>query len=137
PDCPTSRELGQVMDHSPAILAQAVEVKFSRDLLNHPEGLIYRYCFDKLFSHLSNINRLLMNKQLHRSDLRGLKYWLSHIAAYPYAPSWKPRNEVFQPYVGHEEFGYIGIIELGKKLGVTDWDVAGKHAASRAHSGQP
>ena len=119
-DNPTPRELGEIIDHDPALMAKALEVRLAPGLKDNPAGLVYRYCFDKLFSHLANINRLQVDGQVRIKDLDGLKYWIRRIARYPFGPREK-RDLVFQPFVGHEPFGYQGVRELGKKLGIKGW----------------
>jgi hypothetical protein len=118
---PTPRELGEIMDHDTALMAKAVKVRLSFDLETQPAGLVYRFCFDKLFSHLANIHRLLINGQLRIRDLTGLTYWIRKIADYRYGPVQRRGGLMFQPFVGYEPFGYQGVRELGKKLGIEGW----------------
>ena len=87
PDNPTSEERGEIMGHDPAaFMAKALEGTLAPGLKDQPAGLIYRYCFDKLFSHLANINRLRMDGQVKIKDLDSLKYWIRKIADYRYGP---------------------------------------------------
>jgi hypothetical protein len=121
PDNPTPRERGEIMDHDPTLMATAMEVRLAPGLKDTPAGLVYRYCFDKLFSHLANIYRLQVDGQVRIDDLDGLKYWIRKIANYPYGPTEKRGGLMFQPFVGYEPFGHQGVRELGKKLGIEGW----------------
>jgi hypothetical protein len=126
---PTPMERGAVMWHDPELLGRAVGVEIAIDFYREPEGLIYRYCFDKLFDHLANIDRLLVTGQVKASDLQGLKYWLERIADYKHAPRISPAR-VFQPFLEHEPFGYRGVIHLGETLGVRNWTKSWKPRSS-------
>lgn len=108
-----------VLDHSPAILASALEPKLNAATLGSAQGLIYRHCFIKLFNHLENIGRLLASDQVTTQGLDGLEYWLGLIASYNYAPGDRNREEIFQPALA--SFGYHRIPGLGRKLGVAEW----------------
>jgi hypothetical protein len=118
---PTPTERGEVLQQDLGLMARALRVGLAIDPKNEPAGLIYRYCFDKLFNHLANVDRLLKAEQIKLEDIRGLQYWLKRIAAYEYPPAGMTKQEVFQPFVEYGPFGYRGIIDLGEKLGVTGW----------------
>lgn len=110
-----------VLDHTPHILAAALEPILNAETLQSAQGLIYRHCFIKLFNHIENISRLVASNQVTIDDLDGLHYWLRLIASYDYAPLGCSHQEIFQPAVA--VFGYHRIPELGRKLGVMDWSV--------------
>jgi hypothetical protein len=110
-----------VIDHSPAVLASALEPILNKETLASPQGLTYRHCFDKLFDHLENIGRLVESHQVSIKDLDGLPYWLERIASYEYPPAKRSEKEIFQPALA--KFGYHKIPVLGRKLGVNDWSV--------------
>jgi hypothetical protein len=112
---------GEVMKQDPDLMARAVKVGLAIDPETEPGGLVYRYCFDKLFAHLANIHRLWKADQLKLDDLSELRYWLKRIAVYEYPPPGIAGNQVFQPFLEHEPFGYQGVIELGQRLGVSGW----------------
>ncbi len=118
---PTPVERGEVMRHNPELMARAVQVNLAIDPETEPGGLIYRYCFDKLFAHLANVYRLLETEQVKLYELEGLKYWLERIAVYEYPPPGTEGDRVFQPFLEHEPYGYRGVIYLGERLGVAGW----------------
>jgi hypothetical protein len=118
---PTPAERGEIVIQKPELMARALRVYLAIDPENEPVGLIYRYCFDKLFNHLANVHRLLNEKQLNLQDLERLRYWLERIAIYEYCPPGVERHEVFQPFLEHEPFGYRGVIDLGERLGASGW----------------
>jgi len=117
----TPAERGAVIQMDRELLARAVEPRLKIDPKAEPAGLIYRYCFDKFFSHLANVHRLVQTRQVKSKDLIPLKYWLERIARYEYPPRPMPKDQVFQPFLEHEAFGYRGVIFLGEKLGVDGW----------------
>jgi hypothetical protein len=121
PDNSTPQEQGEIMNHDPALMAKALEVRVAPGLKDEPAGLIYRYCFDKLFSHLSNIYRLQVDGQVKIEDLDSSRYWIGKIANYRFGPIEKRGGLMFQPFLGYEPFGYQGVRELGKKLGIKGW----------------
>ena len=86
-----------VLDHAPDILASALEPLLNAVTLQSAEGLIYRHCFIKLFSHIENISRLVASNQVAINDLDGLDDWLRMIASYSYAPANRSREEIFSP----------------------------------------
>jgi hypothetical protein len=121
PKNPTSRELGAVMDHDTTLMGKALEVNLRSEVKKQPAGLIYRYCFDKLFTHLANVHRLLLDGQVQIEDLDGLRYWIIQIANYSYGPEEKRGGLMFQPFACYQPFGTQGVRELGKKLGIGGW----------------
>jgi hypothetical protein len=125
---PTPVERGAVIQQDRELIGRAVRVNLEVDVKREPAGLIYRYCFDKLFAHLANVHRLVETKQLELENLKGLKYWLERIAVYEYPPKGVAKDAVFQPFLRHKPFDYQGIIELGRWLGVPGW-VDAKDAA--------
>jgi hypothetical protein len=118
---PTPMERGAIMQQNPELLARAVQVYLAINPETEPAGLIYRYCFDKLFAHLADVHRLVASNQIKLADLAGLKYWLERIAIYEYAPAGIAKNEVFRPFLNHQPFGYRGVINVGERLGVPGW----------------
>lgn len=118
---PTPIERGEVLQQDRPLMARALKVYLAIDPENEPAGLIYRYCFDKLFNHLANVNRLLAAGQIELEDIRGLKYWLERIAVYEYPPPGVTAQQVFQTFIEYEPFGYRGVIDLGEKLEVPGW----------------
>lgn len=81
PDNPTPIESGELMEHSPELMARALTVQLSFNYKKQPAGLIYRYCFDKLFQHFSEIHRLTATGQIDIQDLESLRYPLRQIAS--------------------------------------------------------
>lgn len=110
-----------VLDHSPDVLASALEPRLNSATLQSAQGLIYRHCFIKLFNHLENIGRLAGSRQVAVEGLKGLDYWLRRIASYGYTPKSRKPEEMFQPALA--KFGYQNVPDLGHKLGVTNWSV--------------
>ncbi len=100
-----------VLDHDPEILAVALEPQLNDVTLASAQGIIYRHCFIKLFSHLENISRLVASHQVSVDNLHGLKFWLGEIAKYSYAPEGRDPSEIFQPAVAR--FGYPSDSGLG------------------------
>lgn len=134
---PNARQRGEVADHDVVLMSNALKLHLSFDLGRQPLGLIYRYCFDKLFAHLANIERLIAGGQLDEKDLRPLAYWLSRIAHYEYLPAGMSGEEVFQPFVKCPDFDYAGVISLGKRLGVANWDYAPPRKGYGSYSNSP
>jgi hypothetical protein len=121
PNSPTRIELGEIAQHDTEIMAAALQVRLHNVYQRYPLYLVYRYCFDRLFMHLSNVNRLLETKQLLLKDLGNFKYWLERLAKYEYPPSDVAGEVMFQRFLSYEGFGYGGIRNLGMKLGVGGW----------------
>jgi hypothetical protein len=119
---PTASERGEIMQQDTVLLSRAVSVFLEFDPQAEPAGLVYRYCFDKLFAHLANMNRLLETRQLKTKDLSTLEYWLERIAKYEYPPPGKRGDEIFQPFLHHPPYGYRGVIALGRSLRVPGWN---------------
>ena len=124
-----------VLDHSPYVMAQALEPILNPETLQSAQGLIYRHCFIKLFNHLENISRLAASRQVAIDGLDGLDYWLSRIAKYESAPGNRSHEGIFQPALA--VFGYHKIPELGRKLGVTDWSVHDGYNARLLRTAKP
>jgi hypothetical protein len=110
-----------VLDHTPEILALALEPSLNDATLKSAQGLIYRHCFIKLFDHFDNIARLVASDQVAIDGLDGLDYWLRRLASYRYAPKNRNPEEIFQPALARFEYDKIPI--LGQKLSVKDWSV--------------
>lgn len=110
-----------VIKHDTRIMQVAMEPDLLEATLSDPRGMIYRYCFDKLFSLLDDTGRLLNNGQLLLADLHDLKYWISRIAKYEYPPDGVQGAAIFQPFLA--EYEYLGVVELGRKLDVSNWSV--------------
>jgi hypothetical protein len=108
-----------IMDHDPRLLAVAMRPLLRPEVLEDQRGLVYRYAFDRMFTFLQNVNRLLEQGQLLLEDLHALRYWLARIAKYPYL---KPGKLVFQPFLHAAE--YEDVMKLGRKLGVEGWITA-------------
>jgi len=120
----------EVVMHSPPVMCVALAPRLRAELIEadprtempkDPRGLIYRYCFDKLFMHLDDIYRLVRSQQISVGDVVGLKYWLERIAKYEYSPEGVDPAEVFQPFVA--ACGYLGVPRLGVLVGVKEWRV--------------
>jgi hypothetical protein len=75
-----SSEAPGVMEHDPKVLSDAVQPGLSAPTLADPRGLVYRYCFDKLFAYLDNMFKLLADGQLREGDIEEVKYWLESFA---------------------------------------------------------
>jgi hypothetical protein len=105
-----------IMQHDTAIMYDAMRPNLQESTLKDPRGLIYRYCFDKLLSHLDHINQLVERRQLDINDLDATRYWLERLARYEYPPHGHDTADVFQPFI--KAVGYTGVAALGRKLGV-------------------
>ncbi len=77
-----SGEAPGVMDHDPNVLSLAVQPRLNEPTLCDPRGLVYRYCFIKLFTYLDNMFRLLADGQLRKGDIDDVKYWLERLRNY-------------------------------------------------------
>ncbi|HEX6749384.1 MAG TPA: hypothetical protein VF092_18965 [Longimicrobium sp.] len=108
-----------VMDHDPKVLAIAMEPNLNPETLKDPRGLVYRYCFIKLFSYLDHVYKLLRDGQLHDADIEDLKYWVEQIRCYRYAPNKAARESVFQPALPAWNFDHV--VRLGERLDVKPW----------------
>lgn len=109
-----------VMDHDPELLHAAMRPHLARDVLDQdPRVLIYRACFDKLFTHLSEVNRLVKERQIRLQDVGELAYWLKRIARYQYPPNGIDGREMFQPFL--KAFNYGGVAALGRDLKEVGW----------------
>jgi hypothetical protein len=108
-----------VLEHSPEVLAGALEPSLNAATLHSAQGLIYRHCFIKLFNHLQNIGRLVASGQVAVESLDGLDYWLYRIASYEYPPEGRNPEDIFQPALA--KFGYQNIPDLGRMLKVSNW----------------
>jgi hypothetical protein len=127
--CPRDREtssadINPVVEHNTWSLYLALRPRLHRETLNDPRGLIYRYCFDKLFAHIDDTHRLLRQGQLLLEDLHGLEYWVKRMSEYRHLPKDRSGNPVrpndfFQPFIA--QYGYFGVASLGRELGVEDW----------------
>jgi hypothetical protein len=114
-----SGKVPSVMDHDPNVLFEAVQPILNKKTLQDERGLVYRYCFTKLFNYLDNISKLLADGQLREKDIAELKYWLRLLRYYIYKPGPKDGTLVFQPAL--HEWGYVNVILLGQRLGVKPW----------------
>lgn len=115
-------ETNSVMKHDPDVLLVAVQPQLDKRTLEDPRGLVYRYCFIKLFTYLDNIFKLLADGQLREEDIDDLKYWLGMLRNYIYKPAEKKGKLVFQPAL--RAWGYDNVILLGERLGVKPWTPA-------------
>ena len=114
-----SGEAPGVMDHDPNVLSLAVQPRLNEPTLCDPRGLVYRYCFIKLFTYLDNMFRLLADGQLRKGDIDDVKYWLERLRNYEYAPAETEGTLVFQPAL--RAWGYGNVILLGQRLKVKPW----------------
>lgn len=114
-------EAPAVMQHDPAVLCLAVQPNLTKATLGEPRGLVYRYCFIKLFDYLNNTCRLLADGQLREEDIADLKYWLEKVREYLYAPDDIDGQQVFQPAL--RAWSYDGVVLLGRKLKIEPWTV--------------
>ncbi|HXM42868.1 MAG TPA: hypothetical protein VN924_16565 [Bryobacteraceae bacterium] len=114
-----SSEAPGVMEHDPKVLSDAVQPGLSAPTLADPRGLVYRYCFDKLFAYLDNMFKLLADGQLREGDIEEVKYWLERLRDYRYAPAATKGTDVFQPAM--RRWGYRNVMLLGQRLKVEPW----------------
>lgn len=111
-------ENADVIEYDRLCLVAALRPRLQRSTLKDRRGLIYRYCFDRLFDFLQNVWRLRCESQLRLEDLHDLAYWLERISRYKYAQDFEPEI-VFQPFL--HAAGYGEVVKLGKALGVDGW----------------
>ena len=114
-----SGESPRVMEHNPTVLCVALKPMLDGATLRDPKGLVYRYCFIKLFSYLDNMFKLLADEQVFGRDIDEVEYWLEKLRDYPYAPGTREGTEVFQPAV--RAWGYDNITLLAKRLNLRPW----------------
>jgi hypothetical protein len=117
---PLLKETGtpDVVAHSPELLGRAMVPQLSFNPASEPAALMYRQCFDHLFTYLDNVYRQVEADAVILRDIRELKYYLEQICTYPYAIGPKP-DEVFQPFLA--AFGYDGVVALGRRFGIEGW----------------
>jgi len=108
-----------VMQHDTSIMALALEPQLNQATLDDPRGLVYRYCFIKLFNYLDSLSTLLKDGQIRKRDLGELTYWLERIHSYPYAPSSTSGTRMFQPAL--KAWGYSKVTTLANKLNVESY----------------
>lgn len=118
----TAEASGEVMAHDPAVLYFALRPSLQSQTLRDPRGLVYRACFDKFFSHLVNMNRLLKDEQIELKDIHEAKYWLEKITSYDYLPANGSADNMFRPFI--LAFGYGGALDLCKAAGIGAHDTA-------------
>jgi len=114
-----SGESPSVMEHNPVVLCRAVEPKLNDATLRDPRGLVYRYCFIRLFNHFDSMFKLLADEQVLKGDIDEVKYWLEMLRDYPYAPATIKGTDVFQPAV--RKWGYDSIVLLANRLNLKPW----------------
>ncbi len=108
-----------IMAHDPEVLCEAVKPRLNESTLRDPRGLVYRYCFIKLFDFFDKMYRLVMTRQLSLEDIGDARYWLLQIRDYAYAPHTREGRSVFQPALHRWDFR--NVILLGEMLDVKDW----------------
>ena len=110
---PQTKEDGAIIPHRPVVMRLAMEPNLPSV---EDAVLIYRACFDKLFAHLTEANRLLDTGQVRRKDLNALHYWLERIMRYQYPPPGCAPEEMFQPFL--RAFGYTELFKLLDRIDV-------------------
>lgn len=134
-----------VMTHDPALMAIALEPQLPAALVETDpatgawtdraiRGLIYRRCFDTLFTHLDEIYRRLRMGELVAADLSALDYWLKQIASCAYCGPKAPQ-EVCQPFLSDSRMSMEGVIALGMRLAAGAWTDVARRAAARRFAG--
>jgi hypothetical protein len=108
-----------VMEHDPNVLCLAVRPDLDSRTLHDPRGLVYRYCFIKLFDYFDNMYKLLAQQQVVEKGIEEVEYWLEGVRDYKYAPASINGTEVFQPSL--RRWGYGNVILLGQRLKVGPW----------------
>jgi hypothetical protein len=108
-----------VMEHDPNVLCLAVRPNLDPRTLHDPRGLVYRYCFIKLFDYFDNMYKLLAQQQVVENGIEEVEYWLEGVRDYKYAPASIKGTEVFQPAL--RSWGYGNVILLGQRLKVEPW----------------
>ncbi|VTZ26028.1 hypothetical protein MPC4_370005 [Methylocella tundrae] len=70
--CPDLRYApsSKLMEHEPRLLFETKRSIIDCGSLSNPKVLVYRFCFDRFFSHLSDINRLRQDRQIVLDDAR-------------------------------------------------------------------
>jgi hypothetical protein len=124
-----SAEPPAVMEHDPSVLCLAVQWQLSEPTLRDPRGLVYRYCFIRLFDYLNNMFKLLADGQLRELDIEEVKYWLEALRNYPYAPAGTEGTLVFQPAI--RKWDYLNVISLGQRLKVEPWKASAPSSPAR------
>jgi hypothetical protein len=112
-----SGEAPGVMEHDPEVLSLAVQPMLNEPTLRDPRGLVYRYCFIRLFTYLDNMFKLLSDGQLREEDIGDIKYWLEMLRDYKYAPATKGGTDVFQPALRKWEYGNVVLFAQQLKVG--------------------
>jgi len=123
-----------VVGHDTWSMYVAMRPGLSEETLRDPRGLIYRYCFDKLLSHIDHTHRLLQQGQVRLEDVHGLRYWICKLAKYSYRPTDKAGRkvrgiDVFQPFIA--AYGHGGVVALGRKFAIENWSAYEDFRASK------
>lgn len=100
------------MQHDTTVLARAMEPSLNQATYDNPGGLVYRLCFDELFSYLENVSNLLASGQIVDEDIGDLDYWLERIHEYGYPPAGVSGSQVFMPAL--EAWRYRGAVALAR-----------------------
>ena len=123
-----NRPSEMVLDHDTEVLACALEPQLNEKTLASAEGLIYRHCFVRLFSHLGNIGRMVDSGQIDVADLHGIEFWLKALSECPYSPEGRKPSDIFQPAIA--VFDYPTIPQLGRRMGIDRWDTYDQYRRS-------
>ncbi len=92
-----------LVEHNVAALELAVEPGLNYQTRNDPQGLLYRYCFDRLFNHFTFVHSMIERKLFSAADVASMKYYLDLIHDYPYART-KKSTEVFKDFIIKYEY---------------------------------
>jgi len=106
----------EIMEHDPQVMYEALQPRLTSKTLSSAEGLLYRFCFDKLFAYFDQVYCLLEDGQLAERDLSSLSYWLARLRCYQYPPAGVDGREVFVPAV--QRWGYANVEKLWLRLKV-------------------
>lgn len=104
----------RIIRHDPKVLELALEPALNHETLNNPDGLVYRYSFDRFFDHLDQIDAMIERGLFKAAHVASLEYYLDKIMNYRYATSDAKRATTFLPFV--EQFGYFGVVRLRKRI---------------------
>lgn len=119
----TPEERGEVMAHHVPTFARAVRIYLDFTPADDPKAFIYRCCFDRFCAHLANIARMVEERQIDWDDVTPLKYWLQRLSIYEYGRSVQDGQAIFRPFLKHKPFGYLPVIRLAERFGISEWDI--------------
>ena len=102
--------------HDCTLLAHAMEPTLRREIVDSPEGMLYRLALDTLFARLNWIGHRISNDLITIDDVPDLQYWMRLLARWPYAPKGIDHSDVFVPFL--KSYGYDQTLNMMRLFGI-------------------